>query len=315
MGCFSGDSLKKSKIYIYLLMLTLLISSLPVFNPRAANCVEELDVITFENPSDILSIVPEISVRFENHEGNVAVFGYEIIGEEVIDETDTWIVESTISENDDGGGTFKIWISKSTGKAVQVEVEGETHTQSMIVTPIANMTFGFFRAMIYNSWEAWDYYALNEAPYGDVKIIGKSTETYGPTTLTVFKYKFTATQAAPEEYRYNAEVWVAPTQFGGITTYLYLDSFNETDKWFSWELQSITLSEEQEITSELPTSAEESESETETEEPGTNETEGEQPNEEQEDGKGGGIPGFPYESILIGTIAIVIIFYLYNKRI
>jgi hypothetical protein len=190
----------------------------------------------------------------------------------------------------------------------------------MFIWPIGNMTFGFFSAMIYESWKAWDYYALNDAPYGDVNIIGRSTETYGPTTLTVIKYEFTSSMSAPAEYRHDAEVWMAPTQFGGITTYLYLDSITGEGEWFSWEVQSITLSEPQEVPDDLPTGdsetepdedPEEEEPETETEEEPEEEPEEEQETQQE---TGGGIPGFPVGSMFSGVLVIITVMYFYSKR-
>ena len=302
--------LKKKKRLLIPLILSIL-----VINPLYGRCVEELDVLTFENPSDILSVVPAISIKLENHEGNEAIFGYEIIDEEQINGKDTWVVETEMSEGEEGG-VFTLWVEQETGKTVQVEVEGQKHQDNMFIWPISNMTFGFFSAMIYNSWQAWDYYALHDAPYGDVTIIGRSTETYGPTTLTVLKYEFTSSITAPEEYRHNAEVWMAPTQFGGITTYLYLDSITGEGEWFSWEVQSIVLSEPQQVPDDLPTEEAETEPEEEPETEAEEEPEETGAEEEQEtqDDSGGGIPGFSPVSILSGILVIILVIYIYNKR-
>ncbi len=310
--------LKKTKRLLIPLILSILI-----INPLQGGCVEELDTLIFENPSDILKVVPAITVKLENHEGNQAIFGYEIIDEEQINGKDTWVVETEMSEGEEGG-VFTLWVEKESGKAVQVEVEGQTHQDNMFIWPISNMTFGFFSAMIYESWKAWDYYALHDAPYGDVRIIGRSTETYGPTTLTVLKYEFTSSMSAPQEYKHDAEVWMAPTQFGGITTYLYLDSITGEDEWFSWEVQSIVLSESQQVPDDLPTEESEIEpeeepgEETEEEEPETEEEEPEETSTEEEQetqsDSGGGIPGFPPVSMLSGAMLAILLIYFYSKR-
>ena len=47
----------------------------------------------------------------------------------------------------------------------------------------------------------------------------------------------------PKEYQWIIEGWIAPTQFGGILVYLYVESLDHKE-WFKWELISITLSEQ-----------------------------------------------------------------------
>lgn len=192
---------------------------------------------------------------------------------------------------------------------------------------IGNATFSFWTGMVYTAWKAWDYTALQQIPeYGHVSFLGSSTETYGPTVLTVFKYRFEGLAVAPETYRYIVEIWSAPTQFGGISTYLYVESLDKAE-WFSWELLSIELTEPQEVPPDIQTqptptpsptptptaspSATPTPSPTPSPSPSPTPTPTPGPSEET---KKRGIPGFPYESIVAGIVAGVIILWFMRRR-
>ena len=266
----------------------------------------EVAVINVENPADLLSYVTAMDMILEDYEGNEAFFGYEILGEENVRGHETWIVLWNYST---GGGEemseFKLWVSKSDGQAVQVEIEGEKITDSTFTTPISNITFGFFTAVIYQSWSVWDYNDLKNIPHGELKIIGNGTEQYGLTTLHVLKYQFIGKVSAPELYRYSVEAWTAPTPFGSIVTYLYVESFTE-NKWFSLKVESIELAEAKETTEESPL-IEEKPEEQDVLEAESAETTSEQERKE--------IPGFPYEAALFGVLAVVIFVSKHKLRI
>ena len=113
---------------------------------------------------------------------------------------------------------------------------------------IGNATFMFWYVMVYSYWTAWEYQALSDVPeYGELTYLGSSQETYGPTTLTVFKYRFEGVLTAPDMYLYSAEIWLAPTQFGGIATYIHQESIKEEGVWVTLELKHIELVEPQEV--------------------------------------------------------------------
>lgn len=268
---------------------------------------EELDVIEVDNASDLLSYVTAIDMKLEDYEENEAFFGYEIVGEENVRGFETWIVYWNFSTSDgEEMSEFKLWVSKSDGKTIQVEIEGQKITDSTISASINNMTFGFFTSVIYQTWSAWDYNELQNLPQGNVTIIGKGKDQYGPTTLQVFKYQFTGEVTAPEQYRYIAEVWTALTQFGSIVTCLYVESILE-DKWFRWQVESIELAEAQ-ITEE-PHSIEE-------EEPIEDEKEPvEESSEKTGEQERKGIPGFPFEAVLLGIFAVILFMSKYKIRI
>jgi hypothetical protein len=226
------------------------------------------EIMKVQNMADLLNYIPSIEVEFSDHDETVGTWGYDIIGEEDIDDTPTWKVESTFGQEGEKE-SYVTWISKIDGTVMQVEVE-----ENVITGPMASLIG-------------------NVTEYGELTDLGSSQENYGPTVLTVSKYKFEGGTTAPDLYRYTVEIWLAPTRFGGITTYLYLQSNTNVDEWFSLELKHIELVEP-EVVIQQP----EPEPETETE----------------PEKKTGGIPGFAYESIIIGLVAAVVFLWLIRKK-
>lgn len=270
---------------------------------------DELDVIEVENPVDLLSHVTAMDMMLEDYEGNEAFFGYEIVGEEKVRGADAWIVHWNYSTTgSEEMSEFMLWISKNDGKIVQVEIEGQKITDSTLTAPFANVTFGFLTMVVIQSWNTWDYNELQNLSYGEVTPIGNGTEQYGPTTLQVFKYQFAGEETAPEQYRHMVEAWTAPTPFGSIVTYLYVESITD-DKWFSWEVESIELAETQKTTEETPS--------TEKEEPEEKEEEElvEEPINKTGEQERKGIPGFPFEATLIGILAGILFMSTHKRRI
>jgi len=101
---------------------------------------------------------------------------------------------------------------------------------------------------------AWDFNVLSDLPegHGDLVYLGndyfisKFHAKGGLTTLFVYEYRFDGRVDAPVIYRHNVEGRFAPTRFGCVLTYLFVESL-ETKEWVSWELISIELAEPQDI--------------------------------------------------------------------
>ena len=279
-------------------LIVLILSSLvlPPVNVRS----NDLALIEVEGPADLLRYVTAMSMMIEDYEGNEAFFGYKVLGEENVRGHEAWIVLWNYSS---AGGEeiseFKLWISKSEGIAVQVEIEGEKITESTLTSPITEVTIGFFTGVIYQSWSTWDINELQDLPHGELTIIGNGTEQYGLTPMQVLKYEYVGETSAPEQYRYRVETWTTSTPFGSIVTYLYVESIMD-ENWFSWEVESIELAEATETTEEPPlTDIEEPEEKEE-------ETTGEEPSEITTEHERKGIPGFPFEATFFGILAVVL---------
>jgi hypothetical protein len=290
-------SMKKNlqSLFIIIVILT---SFSTVQMPRSSVSEEIMEV---QNMADLLNYIPSIEVEFKDHDDTIGTWGYDVIGEEDIDGTPTWKVESTFGEEGEKE-SYVTWISKIDGTVMQVEVE-ENILTGLMASMIGNATLSFWYAMVYSYWTAWDYVALRDVPeYGELTDLGTSEENYGPTVLTVSKYRFEGLTTAPDLYRYTVEIWLAPTRFGGITTYLYLQSNTNVDEWFSIELKHIELVEP-EVVIQQPETEPEPEPEPESE-----------PEESEPEKKTGGIPGFAYESIMIGLVVAVVFLWLIRKK-
>jgi len=274
----------------YILVILMILASFSSFKTQGATSTTE-NVISVENMADLLSYIPSIVVEYNDHNDTIGTWGYEIIDEEEVDGIPSWKVESSFGEEGDKE-SYVTWVSKVDGAILKVEVEGNVIT-GVMASMLGNVTFSFWYAMVYSYWTAWNYEELKDMPeYGTLSYLGSSQEMYGPTSLTVFKYKFEGIPTAPDIYGYTVEFWLAPTQFGGITTYLYLQSNTDVDEWFSLEIKHIELIEPQEV-------------------PPTPKPE---PEPEPEPEKSGGIPGFPYESILVGLLIAVGLLMIIRKK-
>jgi hypothetical protein len=284
----------KFKGIAFVLVVFFSLSLDPFLRLHEVHC-DELDVIEVENPSDLLSHVTALDMRLEDYEGKKAFFGYEIIGEEILETVDTWIVRWNYSS---AGGEkmndLMVWVSKSDGIVVQVEIEGQKITDSSLTASVANMTFGFFMGVVYYSWETWGYNNLMNLPHGKLIIIGNETVQYGPTTFQIFKYQFTGEENSPEQYRYNVEAWVALTQFGSIITRLFVESILD-DKWFRFNVDYIELAEAQE-TADEPTLEEE-------------------PDVSPEEQERKRIPGFPLVAVYLGMLMLTLFRFIRTRKL
>jgi hypothetical protein len=234
----------KSKLT--LLVLSIVITSFTVCTTLPVAYTSDELTIPIENLSDILNYIRAIETQLTDYEENIVSFNYEIVGEEQIDNIPTWKVEVKFGEEGDET-EYTLWVSKSTGETLKAEIEGNVFTGAY-AGMFGNSTLVFWLAMTYNYWTFWDYSTIQKLPseYGIITFLGTDQRSYGPTSLFLYKYRFDGRLAAPEVYRFIVENWIAPTQFGGISAYVYVESIDEQE-WFKWELISIELVEPQSI--------------------------------------------------------------------
>lgn len=231
----------KNRNVAYLILLMMFTSILGCWPIPVVKTSDDL-TISIENLSDLLNHIKAIEIHFNDYDENFGVFKYEIVGEETFQEDPTWKVEAEFGEEGDMFA-YTLWVSKATGEAVKAEIDGEVLT-GVFAGMFGNATLAFWMSMTYSFWMAWDYGVVQELPseYGAFTYLGSEHRSYGPTTLLIYKYKFEGYPVAPEVYRFTVESWVAPTQFGGVTAYLHIESMDESE-WFEWELISIELVE------------------------------------------------------------------------
>ena len=226
-----------SIVISYLVVSTVLSSSLNVYSAE-----DTKPISTF---SDLFNHVSQIEFHYNVYNETVVSqrFGYEITGEETINGQSTWKIEFVIGF----GGNESLstyWISKDTGQAIRAETEGEV-IEGYFAGYMANMTFWLMSAMTFTLWQEWDpdYISSEISEYGEYTYLGSGQETYGPTTLSLKKYRYTGIVTAPEDYRYTFDIWTAETKFGSITTYWKAESLYESER-IEMELISIELMEE-----------------------------------------------------------------------
>ncbi|MGQ9479303.1 MAG: hypothetical protein ACUVQ0_04675, partial [Thermoproteota archaeon] len=196
--------------------------------------------------------IRSIRYRFSSSDATPGEIGFRIIGDDTVNTEATWKIEWTYGEEGEEPKTMTLWISKSTGKCLKVEMEGVTYTGEY-----AEM-FGGTMLLVWFAWvgtysQIWNYtevYHMEELGYGTLSFLGSELQTIGPTLLTVYKYRWEAYSSAPEEYQGVSEWWYAPVSFGSIIVKLYWESDGD---WGQMELLSIELTSPQPTPTPTPT--------------------------------------------------------------
>lgn len=206
--------------------------------------IEASDGEAIKGLKELLAYVPSMKCSFTTSSSGAFSFEYSIVAEETVEGNACWKVEATFGDSH-STNEYVIWISKSTGTAVQVSIGEDTYTGDLATT-IGGAFLGAFN-LFYSFWAAWDYetfypYWQEHEAYGTFTFLGAEQRSYGPTTLTVYKWKYSGTTTAPQSYQWAVEGWTSPSQTGGMLTYLYVESLDKKT-WWKWELVSIEFSE------------------------------------------------------------------------
>lgn len=205
----------------------------------------------YENLAVLLNNVRSARYRFSIPNATVTI-GLRILGDDTVGGEATWRVEWETVEEGGEPSTIMLWISKSTGRCIQAEIEGVTYTGVL-----AEM-FGGVMLMVWFAWvgaysEIWNYtevYNMGQLGYGTLSFLGSELQTIGPTPLTVYKYRWEGSSSAPEGYRVTSEWWYAPVSFGSIIVKLYWEF---EGGWGQMELLSIELTSPQPTPTPTPT--------------------------------------------------------------
>ncbi|MEM4871664.1 MAG: hypothetical protein QXF68_08340, partial [Thermofilaceae archaeon] len=100
-----------------------------------------------------------------------------------------------------------LWVSKSTGKCLQVELEGEVHTGA-VAELFWSQLLVIWMTYIGTHTRTWEFavlYNLAEGGYGRVTFLGFELRTVGPTQLLVYRWRWEGYSSAPEPFRRVAE--------------------------------------------------------------------------------------------------------------
>jgi len=276
------------------------------------------------NFKDMLSFVTEIEVHhvYVDPEGPITnIFRYEIVGDENVEGVDTWKVDFFIGE-EETETNYTIWVDKASGLTVKTFSDGMEMT-GLMANITGTIVFSMFNLVINSLWDMYSLQNLNEwesVAYGSINSLGTEIQQFGPTSLTVTGVEYEGTGIS-NLLRYSLEAWYAPTQYGYIMTDLFLDvDSTEGSYAVSFSLESITLSEPQEVPEPEDVSGEEtiddeapddeiSIDETAHEDTGNETVSEEVVGEEEEEKSGGGIPGFPLESIAAALVLVIALFW------
>ncbi len=233
---------KVSRLHMVLFALVLI--SIVNVTGRLPMTTRASDGDAIKGIKELLAYVPSMKCTMTTSSSGAFDFEYSVVAEETMGGTACWKVKATfgdsLSTND-----YVIWISKSTGTAVQVSIGEDTYTGDLATT-MGGAFLGAFN-LFYSFWAVWDYEAFypywqEHQAYGTFTFLGTEQRSYGPTTLTVYKWKYSGTTAAPTSYQWAVEGWTSPSQTGGMLTYLYVESLDKKT-WWKWELISIKFSE------------------------------------------------------------------------
>lgn len=220
---------------ILLCLAIFLASSLTGRNPMISYAQEE----TYKELTVFLNNIKSLSYRVTDYEGTEWRVGFRTTGDDTVSGEATWKVEWTYAEKGEEVQTMTLWISKSTGKCLKVEVDGKTYTGEMTeMISHALLLMWFWIGTWQETWEPFTVYHYWEAGYGRLIFQGSETRAFGPASLLTYKYRWEGYVNAPESFRGTVEWWFAPVSFGTLLVHLRVES---NGKWWQLELLSIEL--------------------------------------------------------------------------
>ncbi|MEM2941370.1 MAG: hypothetical protein QW304_07480 [Thermoproteota archaeon] len=201
----------------------------------------------------LLNRIKSAHYRYSSSGGDSGEIGFRILGDDSVDGEATWRVEWKYAEDTLEPQTLVLWISKSTGEFLKAEFEGETYTGDLA---------RFYGGGMLNAWSAWvasreDYLDFDterrgaEAGYGRFISLGSEVQTFGPTRLLVYKYRWEGYADAPPAWHGIAEYWYAPVSFGNIIVRIYFES--EEGDQTEYVLLSIEFINSEPISTPTPT--------------------------------------------------------------
>ena len=188
--------------------------------------------------ADLVKVATSMTYQWTS-DAEVWRYSYEVLGEETVEGVGTWKVkvQFTNEETQD----FTVWISQIDGAVKQAEVGGSTVTGEMAgymegtlgVLMVPFVAFGGY------GW-AWQEYWRVPSDIGIVTYQGSETESLGPTSLTVEKFRFDPNPLyeAAKDTKY-VEWGFAKLDDLGIATHWKVE--NKKGEVLIFDLVSVTL--------------------------------------------------------------------------
>ncbi|MCS7105412.1 MAG: hypothetical protein NZ954_07635 [Thermofilaceae archaeon] len=191
---------------------------------------------------NLLNNVKSSEYRISNSEGEEVRVAYQILGEETVMGEESWKVKwsfRSIGEE----VTVNLWISKSTGRTLQLEMNGELlsgEAAESIGLQVLNIWFGWIeqQSEVFKMEEAGKWLELTSQ--GRLLYLGSELRALGPSQLLVHKWRWEGYPTADEEYRGIVDIWIATTAYRDMLVKLHLEQY-EPPSWFDIELLSIEL--------------------------------------------------------------------------
>lgn len=206
-------------------------------------------VNTSENYEKVLTLLNNVKAseyRLSFSEGGEAYIGFRVLGEEQVGGENAWKVEWSV-RSESGGGSAILWISKSTGVCLQLEMEGEVLSGEYAV---------YMGSMFLSTWFSWiesntESFKLEEigqweeaVGYGRLLFLGSELKTIGSSQLMVYGWRWEGYPTAPESYRSVVDFWLAPTSFGSMIVKIHVETY-EPAQWADIALVNVELAEPQ----------------------------------------------------------------------
>lgn len=187
--------------------------------------------------TDLLRIAKSMRYQWTSAE-DVARYSYEVLGEESIGAVVTWKVKVQFTNDDTQ--EFTVWISQVDGVIQQAEVNGDILTGEMaknFQAMVALLMLPFLSFEGY-SW-AWQEYWKLPGNVGVVTYQGSQTQSFGPTTLSVQKFRFEPNPAYEPAQNVKYVEWgFAQLDSIGVATHFKVEE--KTGEVFRFDLVSVT---------------------------------------------------------------------------
>jgi len=227
-------SVQKSTLLCVVLTILLLTNNFYIISRAQESSYESLAIL--------LNNVKSSKYGYSDYEGTAGEISFRTLGEETVGGESTWKVEVEYSEEGEEPESVTIWISKSTGRCLQAEIDGEVFTGDYAAM-IGSSALMFWSVWVGTWQEVWNFtevYHWEEIGYGRLVFLGSETRTLGLSQLLVYKWRWEGYATAPESSRGVAEVWFAPVSFGTLLVKMYFESLDRTE-WWRIELLSVEL--------------------------------------------------------------------------
>lgn len=201
----------------------------------------QLNLDRVESFYDLLNLARGMSYRWEdsknNNRGEVR---YTVVGEETVDNVECWKVNLSYSSLDSSETTLWIvWISKSDGRSIQIEMPGGI----IYSGPMVEDFWPSISSAILLPFTTWNYYEMINPPanVGTVTYIGSEEKTYGDATLTVLTYRFTPASSNPlnqDISHIDISGSILDDNHGLLVS---LEVYYKDGSWWRWGLHTVTL--------------------------------------------------------------------------